>query len=223
MMDRRLVRTRLEDLRPVKARLLVRVGTAVHGNTILTRGHTVVWHLLIGHGARNVARILLRGAHYRPSHVPPVRIIIKSTHAARPGELVLVATHAIHAILNGNNTKGMNNVVPTHVTQSIQVVQISSILKSCLLLSLSILLDVSLRVGQVASTGGVATADRALLEVTLENVASRECVPAENTHVGAVTSVWTARSAYTMISRDDDANIEDLRRRRWRFKCLAWR
>jgi hypothetical protein len=59
--------------------------------------------------------------------------------------------------------------------------------------------------------------------VTLENVASRECVPAENTHVGAVTSVYRARSAYTMISRDDDANIEDLRRRRWRFKCLAWR
>lgn len=189
MMDMRLVRTGLEDLRPVKARLLVRVGTAVHGNTILTRGHTVVWHLLIGHGARNVARILLRGAHYRPSHVPPVRIIIKSTHAARPGELALVATHAIHAILNGNNTKGMNNVVSTHVTQSIQVVQISSILKSCLLLSLSILLDVGLRVGQVASTGGVATANRALLEVTLENVASRECVPAENTHVRAVTSV----------------------------------
>lgn len=184
-----LVPVRLEDLRPVKTRLLVRVGTTVHGDTVLTRRHTVVWHLLIGHGARDVAAILLRGTHYRSSHVSPVCITINSTHAARSGELALITSHTVHTILNGDNAKGVDDVISCHVTKSIQVVQISSIFKSGLLLSLGILLHVSLGVRQVASAGGVATADRALLEVTLENVASGEGVPAENTHVGAITSV----------------------------------
>lgn len=182
------MRTSLEDLRPVKARLLVRVGTAVHGDTILARRHTVVGHLLIGHGARDVAAILLRATHYR-SHVPSVCITINSTHAARPGELALVTCHAVHSILNGDNAKGVDNVVSCHVTQSIQVVQISSVFKSSLLLSLGILLHMSLGVRQVASAGGVTTANGALLEVTLENVASGEGVPAEDTHVGAITGV----------------------------------
>lgn len=184
------MRTSLEDLRPVKARLLVRVGTAVHGDTILTRRHTVGGHLLIVHGARDVAAILLRTAHYRPTHVPSVLVaIIKSTHAARSGELALVTTHIVHTILDGDNAKGVHDAISSHVTKSTQVVQISAIFKSGLLLSLSILLHVSLGVRQVAGASGVTTANGALLEVTLENVASGEGVPAEDTHVGAITSV----------------------------------
>lgn len=68
------------------------------------------------------------------------------------------------------------------------MVQILSILKSGLL-RLRVLLDMGLRVGQMASARGVAAADGALLEVTLEDVASGEGIPAEDTHVGAITSV----------------------------------
>ena len=52
-----------------------------------------------------------------------------------------------------------------------------------------VLLQMSLRVGKMAGPGGVATADRALLEVALEDVASRKRIAAENAHIWAVTSV----------------------------------
>lgn len=68
------------------------------------------------------------------------------------------------------------------------MVQILSILE-CGLLRLRVLLDVGLRVGQMASARGVAAADRALLEVALKDVASGEGIPAEDAHVGTITSV----------------------------------
>lgn len=58
-----------------------------------------------------------------------------------------------------------------------------------LLLSSSILLDVRLRVRQMARTRRVATSNRALDEVTLEDVATREGVAAQDTHVGAIAGV----------------------------------
>lgn len=188
-MELRLMRTSLEDLRPVEARLLVRVGTAVHGDAVLAGRHAVARHLLAAH----VARVLLL-AHDR-SHVPPVRVaVIKSTHAARTRELTLVTTHVVHAVLDGDNAKGVDNVLAAHVAQAVEVVQVAAVLHRGLLLGLLVLLDVSLGVGQVAGAGGVATADGALLEVTLEDVASRKGVAAEHTHVGAVASVYTKPS-----------------------------
>lgn len=50
-------------------------------------------------------------------------------------------------------------------------------------------LQIGLGVRQVSRTGGVATLDRAFLEVTLQDITTRERVLAQNTHVGAVTGV----------------------------------
>ena len=50
-----------------------------------------------------------------------------------------------------------------------------------------------MRVGvrQVSRTRGVTPTDRALLEMTLQDITAREGVLAENTHVGTVTSVYS--------------------------------
>jgi hypothetical protein len=52
-----------------------------------------------------------------------------------------------------------------------------------------VLLQMRLRVGQVAGPGGVSTADRAFLEVALEDIATGKRIAAENAHVWAVTGV----------------------------------
>ena len=52
-----------------------------------------------------------------------------------------------------------------------------------------VLLQMRLRVRQMAGPGGVSTADRAFLEVALEDIASRKRIAAENAHVWAVASV----------------------------------
>ena len=44
-------------------------------------------------------------------------------------------------------------------------------------------------IGQVASTRWVSAANRALLEMALEDVAAGEGVVAEDTHVGPVTRI----------------------------------
>lgn len=48
---------------------------------------------------------------------------------------------------------------------------------------------VSERVGQMGGSSGVSTTNGALLEVTLEDVTSRERIAAQNTHVRSITSV----------------------------------
>lgn len=52
-----------------------------------------------------------------------------------------------------------------------------------------VLLQMRLRVRQMAGPGGVSTADRAFLEVALEDIAPRKRIAAENAHVWAVASV----------------------------------
>jgi hypothetical protein len=48
-----------------------------------------------------------------------------------------------------------------------------------------------LGVGHVSRTGRVTPADWALFEVTLQDITAGKSVLAENTHVGAITSVCT--------------------------------
>lgn len=81
----------------------------------------------------------------------------------------------VHAILRGE------------VVETVQLMKISLLTHGSLLLL--VLLHMSLGVRQVADTGGVSTANRALLEVTLQNITTRKSVAAENTHVGTVTRV----------------------------------
>jgi hypothetical protein len=83
----------------------------------------------------------------------------------------------------------VDHVVTREVAQAIEMVEITLVSKTGGLLSLLVLLDVSLRMRQVTRSGGVATTDRALLEVTLQDITSREGVAAENAHVWAITGV----------------------------------
>lgn len=83
----------------------------------------------------------------------------------------------------------MNHAVRRHVTQTIEVVKVAVVTKTSSLLSLGVLLNVGLRVGQVASSGGVSTTNGALLEVALQNITSRKRIAAEYTHIGAVAGV----------------------------------
>lgn len=103
--------------------------------------------------------------------------------------MVLVSGHVVHAVLDGNHAEGVHHVVSWDVTKSVQVVQVTLVTEASSLLGLSILLNVSLGVGQVASSGGVSTADRALLEVTLQDITSRKRIAAKDTHVRAVAGV----------------------------------
>jgi hypothetical protein len=83
----------------------------------------------------------------------------------------------------------VDHVVTREVAQAIEMVEITLVSKTGGLLGLLVLLDVSLRMRQVTRSGGVATTDRALLEVTLQDITSREGVAAENAHVWAITGV----------------------------------
>jgi hypothetical protein len=98
-------------------------------------------------------------------------------------------SHIIHAVRDWNHAKGVDHVVTGEVAQPIEVVKVTIVSKTGGLLCLLVLLDVSLRMRQVTSSRGVATADRALLEVTLEDVTAREGIAAEDTHVWAITGV----------------------------------
>jgi len=52
-----------------------------------------------------------------------------------------------------------------------------------------IFLQMSLRVRKMAGAGGIATADRAFLEVTLEDITPGKRIAAENAHIWAVAGV----------------------------------
>ena len=103
--------------------------------------------------------------------------------------MVLVSGHVVHAVLDGNHAKGVDHVVALDVTKTVKMVQVTLVTETSSLLGLGILLNVSLRVGQVASSGGVSTTNGALLEVTLQDITSRKRIAAKDAHVGAVTGV----------------------------------
>jgi hypothetical protein len=75
-----------------------------------------------------------------------------------------------------------------------------------------VLLDMGLRMRQVASSSGVATADRTLLEVTLEDITSREGIAAENAHVWAITGV-SQKMALEMLGMEVSLSAV----RAWKF------
>lgn len=181
---------RREHLSPVKAGLRLLVRGTIHGHTTLAGRDIVAVHVLSIHGV-DVASIRLRATHDRRSHATTIAVsgVVHASHAGGARELVLVlmlvAGHTIHAILNGNHAKGVNHAVAGHAAHLVHV----TIGHTSSLLRLGVLFDVRLRVGKVGSSGGVATADGALLKVALQDITARKGVAAENTHVGTVTSV----------------------------------
>jgi hypothetical protein len=181
-------RTAREHRRPVLA--------PVHGHAVLGKRVAVVAHLLAqvgGDGARDLAVVggLAVGAHH--GHATPVLIvtIVQARQAAGTRKLGLLVGQVRHLVGDlGHHAKGLNHAVGRHVAKAVEVVQIAILSESSsLLLSLLVLLNVGLGVGQVAGAGGVAAADGALLEVTLEDVTSRERIAAQDTHVRAVAGV----------------------------------
>lgn len=81
-----------------------------------------------------------------------------------------------------------------------------------------VLLQVGLRMGQVAGSSWISAADGTLLEVALEDVTSGEGVAAQNAHVRAVSGVFEKKLALKMSKH---CILLSLRLRRWRFKCFA--
>lgn len=163
--------------------------TAIGGHAVLAGGHAVARHGLAAHGAGDiVAAIGLRTPHDRGGHASAIGAI-GVTNAARTGHVVLIGAHVVHAILlNGNHAERVvHAILRGEIVEPIKLVQITLLAHGSLLLL--VLLDMRLRMRQVAHTSRVSTANGALLEVTLQDVASREGVAAENTHVRAVTSV----------------------------------
>ncbi|KAK4071552.1 hypothetical protein Purlil1_13393 [Purpureocillium lilacinum] len=179
-----LVPISLELLRPIEARLLT------HWNR-----HT--WASLSDSGARRigasaagssswVSTVGLPVVHAR--HVPPIlgRAVLEPVHAVGTRELVVVTGHVVHAVLDGNHGKGVDHAVgPGHVVEAI----VALVGEAGSLLGLSILLNVGLRMRQVAGSGGVATTNGALLEVTLQDITSGKRITAKHTHVGAIAGV----------------------------------
>ncbi|KAI6751599.1 hypothetical protein HG531_006295 [Fusarium graminearum] len=133
----------------------------------------------------------LRSTHDLTVHVPSVSIVtvVETAERAGPRELALILGHVVHAVRDWNHAKGVDHVVTGKVAQTIEVVEITVMSKTSCLLCLLVLLNMGLRMRQVAGSGGVATADRTLLEMTLEDITSREGIAAENTHVWAITGV----------------------------------
>ena len=196
--DMRLMRTSLEHLRPVKARLWVLVGTTIHGHPILTGGHAIARHLLVVHVG--VVAVRLRTTHDRARDGPPIGLvaIVKSADAVGARELILVVGH---------------------VVKPVKLVEVALIAHGSVLLLL-VLLDVSLRVRQVTDASGVTTADGTLLEVAFQDIATREGITAQNAHVRAITGVCEVVSANgTALTR----SYINSRLRRWRLRCFAWR
>lgn len=166
--------------------MLVPVRSTIHGHSVLTRGHAVAGHLLVVHRVGDVGAIGLRGTHAR-SHI--VTILGMAAVAVGPRKLVLVAGHVAHAVVDGDNAKGVNHAISRHVVHAIEVLHVSLVAEASGLLGLGVLLNVSLRVGQVARSRGVPTTDGALLEVALQDVTSGKRITTKHAHIRAVASV----------------------------------
>lgn len=178
-----LSRTSLEHLGPVNGRLLVRVGVAVHGHAILRR-NSVARHMLTVH----VAAIWLRATHNGSRHGAAIAISVDAT------------------VLNWNHAKGMDHAgVVGHVLKVAHVVHVTLVAKRGSLLGLGVLFDVGLGVRQMAGAGGVTTADRALLEMTFENITSGESVATEDAHVRTITSVCIQVLVQRYLAKRDGA------------------
>lgn len=151
----------MEHLRPVQVGLLAARGTHVGLDTV------------------GLHRLSVHGRHF-------ALIMLRATHDWR--HVAAVAVRVVH-ILNGDHAEGVNHAVGGHVVHAVELVHLALASDSGLLGSLSVLLNVSLRVRQVASASRVTTTDGALLEVALEDIRARESVTAQNTHVRAVASI----------------------------------
>lgn len=188
----------LKHLRPVKARLLIRVRASIHRHPILTGGHTILTgrHAVARHGLaihsvlHLVAAVGLRTTHRGRTgrHGPAISVrVVESANAAGARHVVLVGAHVAHAVLDGHHAEGvLTHVLLRHVVKAVELVEVALLAGSG---ALSMLLDVRLGVRKMANARRVAAANGALLEVTLEDVTSREGIPAKYTHVRTVASV----------------------------------
>lgn len=175
------MRTGLEHLRPI-----ARARSSEHGHAVLVLGHAVVCQLGIDVGI-NVVRVhtavaLIEAASGRGSAHNGSRhgssITVRIVNAAGPRKLALVVGELIHAIRRrgGDEAERVNHSVGRHASHAVHVVNITFAAHS--LLRGGVLLDVRLRVREMAGTGRVTPADGALLEVTLQNVTARKRIAA---------------------------------------------
>lgn len=154
-----ILRTGLEHLRPIEVGLLGRVALCEHGHAALCGRNVVVGQLGVNVGRHVVGHIvavrLVGGrTHDRIGHVSPVTVrVIEPIHAARPRKLGLLVGNVVHPIGTRNKAK-RNDSIAGHVSHTIHLVNIALATESILLGS-SVLLDVRLGVGEVASTGRV--------------------------------------------------------------------
>lgn len=191
----------LKHLRPVKStRLLVRGLSCKHRHAVLVWRHGVVRELRVdvrGHGVRDSSVVALIEAagprvvtHHGTCDTASVAVVrvFHTVHAGLSGQVVLVVRHVRHAILSRDQAERVHHPIRTHVAHAVNGVELVLVTHSLLLGSL-VLLDVRMRVREMACSSGVATADRAFLEVALENIATGEGVAAQDTHVRAVAGV----------------------------------
>lgn len=178
-------RTRLrEHLGPVEAGLLVGARSSVHGHAVLV-GHVEVGQLRVNVGSVAVVAT---------GHVPAIPVGLIVAHTARSRKLVLVVGHVSHIVRNLDHTEWMDNAVSGHVIHAtIHVIHVAFI---GLLRILLLLLNVGLRVRQMAHSGRVSSANRALLEVSLEDITTGKRIATQHAHVRAVASVCTTGLAF---------------------------
>ena len=103
-----------------------------------------------------------------------------------------LATHVVHAIVNGEHAKRMGHAFGLHAIEAAEVVFVAFLGHPGSLLRLCMFLDVGGRVGQVACSGRIAATNRTLLEVALENIAPRKGITTQHAHVRAFASVSKA-------------------------------
>lgn len=157
------------------------------------------------HGAGDLAVVVLfkagaaGTAARRAGHGAPVAPVIaaNSLDAAGPRKVALRQLVVVWVCLAIGHAPIRHKVkwVETRVRgNTVQNVHVSHHISfSCgrqgIFMSGLVLLQVRLRVGQMAGPGGVTAADRAFLEMALEDIAPRKRITAENAHVWAVASV----------------------------------
>lgn len=79
---------------------------------------------------------------------------------------ILVTSVVVHVVRDWRHAEGIARAIGGQVVQPSKIVVVLRIRKATGCLSLGVSLNASLRMGQVAQSGGVAAANGALLEVS---------------------------------------------------------
>jgi hypothetical protein len=180
-----ILRTRLEQ-GPINGPLGI-VGSSEHRHAILALRHVVAGELRVdvgSHGSLNV--VAIDGPVVGHAASVAVLLVIHTADAARSGELVLVIGHVGHIVGHLDHSERVDDIVSLHAVKSVHLVHFTFL---GFLLSSSMLLNVGLGVRQVTRPSRISSSDRALLEMSLEDIASGKRIAAQHAHVRAVAGV----------------------------------